>query len=76
MLCDGVWHGGLCGGVGNVRVHGGIFDSVSIENTSSSTYTDRTSLKINRGHNATRNKKNTSVDYQNAIDFLGKKLLN
>ena len=28
MLHDDVWHGGLCGGEGNVRAHGGILGSV------------------------------------------------
>ena len=30
VLRDDLWHGGLCGGAGNVWVHGGIFDSIPI----------------------------------------------
>ena len=73
VLHDDVWHGVLCGGVGNLRVHGGIFDSIAIETTTKLTYPDSTSLKFfNRVHNAVHNKKGASVDYNNSIDFLGK----
>ena len=41
MLRDDVWHGGLCEGAGNVRVHGGIFDSIAIETTGTLTYPPR-----------------------------------
>ena len=73
MLRNGVWHGGLCGGVGNLRLHGGIFDSIAIKTTTKLTYPDSTSLKnFNRGHNAVHNKKGASVDNDNSIDLLGK----
>ena len=57
----------------NVRFYGDIFDIVAIETTSRLTYPNSTSLSyFNKGHNAIHNKKGTSVDYDNAIDFLGK----
>ena len=33
VMHDDVIHGGICGGPGNVRVNGGIFDSIAIETT-------------------------------------------
>ena len=73
MLRDDVWHGGLCGCAGNVRVHGGIFDSIAIETTGTLTYPPGTSLAQYKNlHNATHNKKGSSVDYKNSINLVGK----
>ena len=75
---DDVWrHGGLCGGVVNLQVHGGIFDIIAIEITTKLTYPYSTSLtEFNSGNNAVHLKKDARVDYDNSIDLLGKKLLN
>ena len=45
-LHDDVMHGGICGCPGNVRVHGGIFDSIAIETTNRLTYKSSVSLEI------------------------------
>ena len=72
MLRNDVWHGGLCGGEGNIRVHGSIFDSVAIETTHRLTSPNSSDLaSFKRTHNFIYNKKGTSVEYNNAIDFLG-----
>ena len=44
VLCNDVWHGGLCGGKGNIRVHGSIFVSVTIETTKRLTYPNSPNL--------------------------------
>ena len=68
-----MWHGGLCGGAGNVRVHGGIFDSMAIESTGTLTYPPSTSLtNYIKGHNSMHNKRGSSVDYENLINLVGK----
>ena len=73
VLRDDVWHGGLCGGAGNVRVHGGIFDSMAIESTGILAYPPSTSLaNYMKGHNSKHNKKGTGVNYDNAINLVGK----
>ena len=46
MLQDDVFHGGICEDEGNVTVHGGIFDSASIEITDRFSYPNSTSLKF------------------------------
>lgn len=62
VLRDNVLHGVLCGGEGNVSVHGGILNSIAIETTNRLTYPDSTILKnFNRGHNATHNKKGKCI---------------
>ena len=58
VLRDDVWHGGLCGGTGNLRVHGGIFDTLALETTTKLTYPDSMRLVnyINK-HNYVHNKR-------------------
>ena len=77
VLRDDVWHGGLCGGAGNVRVHGGIFDSMAIESTGILAYPPSTSLaNYMKGHNSKHNRKGSGVNYENAINLVGKILRN
>ena len=74
MLREDVWHGGLCGGTRNVRVHGGIFDT--IETTGTLPSPPGTSLtNYTKGRNSVHNKKGSSVDYKNSINLVEKKTL-
>ena len=73
VLRDDVWHDGLCGGKGNLWVHGGIFDSVAIQTTTNLTYPDSMSLaNYMKGHNSVHNKRGEHTDYDTSIDLLGK----
>ena len=73
MLRDDVWYGGLCGGKGNLRVHGGIFDSVAIKTTTNLTYPDSLSLaNYTKGQHSVHNKRDEYTDYDTSIDLLGK----
>ena len=52
VLCQDVWHGGIVGGEGNVRVHGGIFEAWAFQSASKLTYPPPTRVKaseITRG---------------------------
>lgn len=69
---EDVFHSGLCGDVGNIIVHDGVFDRVAIETTNKLTYPDSMSLETyKKEHNTTHNKKGKPIEYRDAIDFLG-----
>ena len=76
-LRDDVMHGGICGGPGNVRVHGGIFDSIAIESTNKLTYKSSASLaRISTEHKREHNVRGQEIDYSEATDLLGEKVSN
>ena len=73
VLRDDVWHGGLCGGTGNLWVHGGIFDTLARDITTKLTYPESMSLtNYMKGQNSMHNKKGSSVDYENSINLVEK----
>ena len=72
VLNDEVMHGGIYGGPGNVRVHGGIFDSIAIESTNKLTYKLSASISIIiMEHNREHNVRGKEIDYSTATDLLG-----
>ena len=72
VLREDVWHGGIVGGEGNVRVHGGIFEAWAFQSTSKLSYPPAKqgeSLKnYKRAFDQVHNDK--SIDYKNAISMV------
>ena len=74
MLREDVWHSGIVGGEGNVRVHGGIFEAWAFNTTSLLTYPPVSKDQVpnlkayKKGFDAVHNK--DPIDYKNAITMV------
>ena len=77
VLREDVWHSGIVGGEGNVRVHGGIFEPYAFSTTSQLIYPpvrkeDIPNVKAyKKGFDAVHNK--DPIDYENAVTMVSPK---
>ena len=77
VLCEDVWHGGIVGGEGNVRVHGGIFEAWAFQSASKLTYPP-----ANQGESLRNYKRSFDlvhndqpIDYEEAISMVSENQL-
>ena len=77
VLREDVWHGGIVGGEGNVRVHGGIFEAWAFQSASKLTYPP-----ANQGESLRNYKKvfdnvhnDQPIDYEEAISMVSENQL-
>ena len=77
VLREDVWHSGIVGGEGNVRVHGGIFEAWAFNTTSQLVYPPVSKDNIpnlkayKKGFDAVHNK--DPIDYENAVTMVSPK---
>ena len=77
VLREDVWHSGIVGGEGNVRVHGGIFEPYAFGTSSQLVYPPVSKDIIHnlkaykRGFDAVHNK--DPIDYENAVTMVSPK---
>ena len=76
VLRKDVWHSGIIGGEGNVRVHGGIFEPYACSTTSLLIYPPATEEGTNlkaykKEFDAVHNK--DQIDYENAVTMVSPK---
>ena len=77
VLREDVWHGGIAGGEGNVRVHGGIFEAWAFQSASKLTYPP-----ANQGESLRNYKRSFDlvhndqpIDYEEAISMVSENQL-
>ena len=77
VLREDVWHGGIVGGEGNVRVHGGIFEAWAFQSASKLTYPP-----ANQGESLRNYKRSFDlvhndqpIDYEEAISMVSENQL-
>ena len=77
VLREDVWHSGIVGGEGNVRVHGGIFEAWAFNTTSQLVYPPVSKDNIpnlkayKKGFDDVHNK--DPIDYENAVTMVSPK---
>ena len=77
VLREDVWHSGIVGGEGDVRVHGGIFEAWAFNTTSQLVYPPVSKDNIpnlkayKKGFDAVHNK--DPIDYENAVTMVSPK---